>query len=121
MCGGMTDHHTHDCPQLASSPWSSPKPPIPEPETIVDATIKERGIVYGDPKHSHANIGLSWTGLLQQHYGLTFDHPIPASLVAQMMVTFKMQRSARVFKDDNYIDAKAYLKFGEEFQREEKP
>ena len=82
----------------------------------IQDTISERGIVYGDPEFSHHNIGLSWTGLIQQHYGLKLDHPIPASLVAQMMVNFKMQRACRVFKEDNYIDAHAYLHFAETFQ-----
>lgn len=85
----------------------------------VDKTITERGKVYGDPYQSHQNIGLAWTGLIQQHYGIKLDHPLPASLVAQMMVQFKMQRSARVFHADNYIDAHAYTKFAEEFQQKE--
>lgn len=85
----------------------------------VDRIIKERGEVYGDPKLSHENIGLSWTGLIQQHYGIRLAHPLPASLVAQMMVNFKMQRAARVHKTDNYVDCSAYLLFAEQFQREE--
>lgn len=95
------------------------KPEDTKPEDIVEETIAERGKVYGGPFESHKNIGMSWTALLQQHYGLTFEKPIPASLVAQMMVCFKMQRSARVYKDDNYIDAHAYTKFAEEFQKKE--
>ena len=85
----------------------------------VQATIDERGKVYGDPFQSHQNIGLAWTGLLQQHYGITLPKPLPASLVAQMMVQFKVQRSARVFKDDNYLDMAAYSKFAKEFQMRE--
>ena len=83
---------------------------------IVAAVIEERGKVYGDPLRSHENIGLAWTGLVQQHYGIQLDHPLPASLVAQMMVVFKMQRSARVFHGDNYVDAEAYTRFAREFQ-----
>ena len=85
----------------------------------VDRTIKERGEVYGDPRLSHINIGLSWTGLIQQHYGVVLDHPIPASLVAQMMTSFKMQRAARVHKIDNYVDAQAYVTFANQFQIDE--
>jgi hypothetical protein len=80
------------------------------------ATIKERGKIYGDPALSHHNIGLTWTGLIQQHYGIRLDHPLPAWLVELMMVAFKVHRSARVFHADNYVDAKAYLKFAEEDQ-----
>jgi hypothetical protein len=90
-----------------------------EKPNVVEQTIEERGKVYGDPDLSHENIGLSWTGLLQQHYGIRLKHPLPASLVAQMMVTFKMQRAARVYHDDNYVDALAYVKFADWFQKSE--
>jgi len=83
----------------------------------VDEVVHERGKVYGDPYQSHKNIGLSWTALIQQHYGLDLDHPIPPALAAQMLVVFKVQRSARVFKADNYIDAVAYAGFAEDFQQ----
>lgn len=88
-------------------------------KSFEQATIEERGKVYGDPYESHKNIGLSWTGLLQQHYGITLPHPLPASLIAQMMTTFKVQRSCRVYKDDNYLDARVYNGFAEEFQKKE--
>ena len=87
----------------------------------VTETIEERAKVYGDPYESHVNIGLAWTALLRQskHLPPNSAYVIPASLVAQMMVVFKMQRSARVFKEDNYVDAHAYTKFAEEFQLRE--
>jgi MoaA/NifB/PqqE/SkfB family radical SAM enzyme len=100
-----------------TEPLNKPVEPK-ELEDIVSATIAERGKVYGDPFLSHKNIGKSWTALLNQHYGLDLKD-IPASLVAQMMVCFKMQRSAKVYKDDNYIDAHAYTKFADEFQKKE--
>lgn len=83
----------------------------------VDAVIEERGKVYGDPKQSHINIGLSWTAMIQQHYGINLDHPIPPEVVALMMVVFKAQRSARVYKEDNFVDMHAYAKFSEQFQQ----
>jgi len=85
--------------------------------TIVDDTIKERGKVYGPPKHSHDNIGLCWTGIIQQHYGITLDYPLPAHLVELMMAQFKIQRAARVYHADNYVDVAAYLKFAETDQQ----
>jgi hypothetical protein len=91
------------------------------PKDDVTAVIAERGKVYGDPSHSHVNIGLEWTGLIQQHYGLKLDHPLPGWLVELMMVTFKCHRAARVFHQDNYTDAKAYLSFAEKDQQETKP
>lgn len=89
-------------------------------EKVVDtvlATIRERGKIYGDPALSHHNIGLSWTGLIQQHYGMKLDHPLPDWLVELMLVAFKVHRAARVYHSDNYVDARAYLKFAEEDQR----
>ena len=76
----------------------------------------ERQAVYGDPQQSHENIGLSWTGLIQQHYGLRLDHPLPSWLVAQMLVVFKIQRAARVYHRDNYDDAVNYMDFASEGQ-----
>mgnify|MGYP006354895545 CR=1 FL=1 len=78
---------------------------------------EERGRVYGDPKESHANIGLAWTGLIQQHYGIKLDHPIPPEVVALMMVQFKAQRSAKVFHADNYDDMTVYGDFARRFQQ----
>jgi hypothetical protein len=85
-------------------------------QTELDSIKAERGRVYGEPQLSHENIGLSWTGLIQQHFGIHLDHPLPAWLVAQMMVAFKMQRAARVYHKDNYDDAKNYLDFAEKGQ-----
>jgi len=83
----------------------------------VDQTIKERGKVYGNPTLSHENIGLCWTGLLQQHYGKRFDKPIPSWLVSLMMSHFKIQRAARVYHEDNYTDLAAYSKFAKQEQQ----
>ena len=86
---------------------------------IIQQTIEERGKVYGDPYESHCNIALAWTALLRQGGFIGDNTSINASTVAQMMVVFKMQRSARVFKEDNYIDAHAYCNFAEQFQVKE--
>jgi len=85
-------------------------------QDIVQSTIQERGKVYGEPHHSHANIGLSWTGLIQQHYGITLPHALPAHVVELMMCAFKIHRSARVFHQDNYVDLRAYAAFAEHGQ-----
>lgn len=89
------------------------------PKSKIDRIIAKRGKVYGDPKKSHINIGLSWTGLIQQHYGITLEHPIPASLACAMLVNLKMQRACRVFHADNFDDAHAYTQFAQEFQKQE--
>lgn len=86
----------------------------------IHAVQRERGKVYGEPHHSHTNIGLAWTAIIQQHYGITLDHPLPHWLVEQMMASFKIQRSARVFHKDNYTDAFSYLAFAEHGQKNPK-
>lgn len=85
-------------------------------ENVVKATIAERGQVYGEPHLSHKNIGLAWTGLIQQHFGIELPGPIPAHVVELMMVQFKVQRAARVYHGDNYVDLAAYAKFAEHAQ-----
>lgn len=82
----------------------------------LDAIKQERGKIYGDAQLSHENIGLAWTGLIQQHYGLKLDHPLPSWLVSQMMVSFKMQRASRMFHKDNFDDARNYMQFAEDGQ-----
>lgn len=84
---------------------------------VVQATIAERGKVYGDATLSHENIGLAWTALIQQHYQIRLDHAMPSWLVELMMVSFKVHRAARVFHADNYVDARAYLQFAEKDQQ----
>ena len=90
-----------------------------ENQDIVNQTIAERGNIYGDPKLSHENIGLAWTGLIQQHYGIRLDHPLPSFLVSLMMVDFKASRASRVFHSDNFIDLRAHCKFAEDDQKGE--
>ena len=82
----------------------------------VSETIQQRGTIYGEPHHSHTNIGLSWTGILQQHYGITLPTAIPPHVVELMMVAFKVQRSTRVYHPDNYVDLAAYARFAEHAQ-----
>ena len=93
-------------------------PPEKPPEfDKVSAIIEERGKVYGDPETGFTNIGLHFTAMVQQHFGITLDHAIPNWLVAEMMVVFKMHRAARGYHEDSILDGKAYLKFAEDFQK----
>ena len=89
----------------------------PTQEELLAATIAERGKVYGDPRLSHENIGLSWTGIIQQHYGMKLPHVMPDYLVELLMVAFKTHRAARVYHADNYVDLAAYAKFAEADQK----
>lgn len=76
-----------------------------------EAIAAERGKVYGDPKRSHANIGLEWTGILQQYFDIELPHAIPPHVVAEMMVALKVNRSLRVHHEDNYDDRAVYTSF----------
>ena len=90
---------------------------LPISEEVLARIRAERGKVYGDPNRSHANIGLAWTGLIQQHYGIDLSHPIPSWLVSLMMDSFKSQRAARVYHEDNYVDKGNYARFAQEAQQ----
>lgn len=85
------------------------------PDTVSE-TIQQRGTIYGEPHHSHRNIGLVWSAILQQHYGLTLPAPIPPHVVELMMVGFKINRAVRVYHPDNYVDLAAYARFAEHAQ-----
>jgi hypothetical protein len=86
-------------------------------ESKVSETIQQRGSVYGEPHLSHENIGLCWTAAIQQHYGIRLPHTLPSHVVELMMCQFKLQRSMRVFHEDNYVDLRAYAGFAEHAQR----
>lgn len=97
---------------------------VPAPDQKADpiqAIIDDRSKVYGSPAESMKNIGLIWTGLIQQHYGIELAHPIPAEIVPMMLACFKMSRATRVFKQDNFDDGHAYMRFAEEIQGGKKP
>jgi hypothetical protein len=84
------------------------------------AVRRERGRLYGDHVRGHGNLGLMWTGLLQNHYGIVLPHPIPAHLAEAMMVCNKLNRIAvSPQHEDNYTDAVAYVQMAEEaYERE---
>ena len=99
-----------------SALWQSTTEDQPEPTSIVSQTVQDRSKIYGPPQPCHHNIGLTWTALLQQHYGLFLDHPVPDFLVAQMMAALKLVRASKTYHADNYTDAIAYTGFADEFQ-----
>jgi hypothetical protein len=104
---------THERPSRPSSPTAEAA------TDIVKTTIAERAKVYGDATLSHENIGLAWTALIQQHYQIKLDHPLPSWIVELMMVNFKVQRSSLVYHADNFVDIKAYLQFAEKDQQQQ--
>ena len=81
-----------------------------------DRTMQERTAQYGPATFGHANLGLYWTGILQNHFGIELDHPIPAHVVLLMMAASKINRAATPTpgQEDDYIDGKNYLQLAEE-------
>ena len=67
---------------------------------------------YGDTVFNHTQIGLLWTALLQEHYKLELDHPIPADMACLMMAGMKLIRACwATYIFDTYLDAAVYAQF----------
>jgi hypothetical protein len=83
---------------------------------------RERARQYGDHVHGHANLGLLWTALLQNHYGIQLSHPVPASLAELMMAANKLNRAATPTPGhpDDYRDAAIYVRLSEDAKRQER-
>lgn len=82
---------------------------------------RNRSRQYGDSTAGHRNLGLAWTGLLQNYYGIELPRPIPARIVLLMMAASKANRAAvpRAGQEDDYQDGRIYLELAEEAQRKE--
>jgi len=89
----------------------STKPSRPARKELEAAVRADRERQYGDATTGHTNLGLAWTGLLQNHYGIVLDHPLPAHLVLLMMSASKANRAARglMHIEDNYVDGAIYF------------
>lgn len=79
----------------------------------------DRQAVYGDCAQQHANCGLAWTAILQQHYGIVLPHPIPGHVVALMQTATKACRAATPleFNADTYVDGQAYFQIASEIDK----
>jgi hypothetical protein len=75
--------------------------------------------IYGLPSESHRNIGISWTALINQHYGIVLPHPLPDWLVELMLVIFKAHRAARVYSADTFYDMLKYAEFANRHQSDD--
>lgn len=84
-----------------------------------DDLIADRGQFHGkETEHQisgFVNLGLAWTAILQDHFKIQLDHPIPGHVVALMMVSLKCNRAARPFKinPDDYEDIGGYCKLAQ--------
>lgn len=74
------------------------------------ATIQQRGEVYGPPEINLPAIGLHWTALLRQAFGRADIPEITGTLVAQMFAAAKLSRLARSpGHEDSEHDLRTYL------------
>lgn len=75
--------------------------------------LHSRNEMYGDGVDGHTNLGLMWTGLLQNYYGMQLPRPIPSHLVLLMMAQNKANRAAlpvQVPRVDDYADLRNYTR-----------
>lgn len=92
--------------------------------TVADATpelktdiISARAEVYGPEGEGHKNIAKCWEGILSAHNG--FEVTVSPDTVALMMAALKLVRSARVYHEDNYVDAENYIGFAKKLRRQD--
>ena len=90
-----------------------------ELQAALDEVLADREPSLGDATVGHRNLGLIWTALLQDHYGIVLDHPLPPELVLLMMAGCKLNRAAIKFKFDHYLDLLGYTKLA--YAAAEKP
>ncbi len=76
----------------------------------------QRQETYGPFDQCHRNLGLAWTALIQNHFHIELEHPIPGFLAALMLATMKQVRATNVFHADNYDDMLNYNQFAEVMQ-----
>jgi hypothetical protein len=89
-------------------------------QSHLDEIIAERQKVYGEPKQNHQFIAQAWTGLLHPHAeAIARGEPVPAHTVALMMAALKVDRMRLTFHQDNFDDAEVYLKFAQQWQKED--
>lgn len=84
-------------------------------ETILDEakriTEKDRQDDYGHPAVEHKVIGDLW-GVVLEASKWAKGEPVPAALVADMMILLKIARNQHKRKRDNYVDVAGYAHCG---------
>ena len=99
-------------------------PPPQDFEIFLDEArvVAERNALYGDATKGHANLGLCWSGILQNHYGIRLSHPIPASVVLLMLSANKINRAVLPTsgKLDDFVDMRNYARLSEEALKKER-
>lgn len=84
------------------------------------AIFKDRGSRYGDHFKGHTNLGLLWTGVLQSHYQIKLDHPVPAYIVELLVALMKVHRIVmNPIGKDHYEDLHVYMAMVEDAAHQE--
>lgn len=82
----------------------------------------ERQKRYGTFIQAHANLGLLWTALIQNHFRIKLPGHIPSHIVLLMMVASKLNRAAAekgvLVDEENYDDGKIYLEMAKNAKKE---
>ena len=77
---------------------------------------------YGTFIQAHANLGLLWTGLIQNHFRIKLPASLPSHLVLLMMVASKLNRAVAekglLVDEENYDDGKIYLEMAKNAKKE---
>lgn len=88
----------------------------------LDGIVADRAQYYGDFRLAHTQTGIIWAALLrlcQENRQLPgFEPAIPPDMVALMLTAMKLARAAAgKYREDNYDDARNYLRFAQELRR----
>ena len=81
----------------------------------VEKVQAEKTKQYGDATFGTANLGLAWTGILQNHFGVELPHVIPSHVILLMMASIKVNLAAMnsQFQEDDYVDGISYFELAE--------
>lgn len=89
-------------------------------EDRLEGIMKERDAVYGDASRILSNTGLAVTALIQQHYGIVLDHPLPVHIMCEINILIKVMRVANPgFHRDSLDDQIGYAKLALQVSEEE--
>lgn len=83
-------------------------------EEAEERVLQDREGSYGDAGESHRLLGHSWTALLEKHYGIELDHPIPSHVVLLMQAENKIHRAVQSAKKDDFVDGRNYIRLAYE-------
>lgn len=84
----------------------------------IDITLGDRNEAYGPPRQNHERIAAMWNAYLSIRVAPGAGVLTPED-VAQLMTLLKIARTLEGFREDNYIDAAAYIAIAGEIAKED--